>query len=116
MTVEALQARVIGDIDQALASYRSALKKLATADTLIGAQKKRQDAIARQFKAGEVDKLQLTSTRLELVSIELLREHTRISILQALGALEDALGRPLDEAIALPTVPESNPRDEVSRK
>ena len=116
VTVEALQARVIGDIDQALASYRSALKKLATADTLIGAQKKRQDAIARQFKAGEADKLQLTSTRLELVSIELLRENTRISTLQALGALEDALGQPLEEAMASPKIPERNPRDEVSRK
>jgi outer membrane protein, heavy metal efflux system len=116
VTVEALQARIIGDIDQTLASYRSALTKLATSETLIGSQKKRQDALARQFRAGEADKLQLTSTRLELVAIELLRENARVSAVQALGALEDALGRPLDEAMALPTIPEKNPRDEVSRK
>jgi outer membrane protein TolC len=90
----AVQAKVIGEIDQALASYRGALRKLDTADALLATQRKRQQAAQASFNAGATDRLDLLQTQLELTNGELSRAGALIEAQTAIGQLEEALQHP----------------------
>ena len=57
----ALQAQVIGAIDAAIASYRSPMQAVATADALAAGGRQRQQGL-RSFKAGEIDRTSLVTT------------------------------------------------------
>jgi cobalt-zinc-cadmium efflux system outer membrane protein len=93
----ALQARVIGEVDAALAGYRDALRKLETADTLVNNQRERMQAMQESLDAGATDRLEFLQTRLELGAAELSRTQAVIEAQQALGSLEDAVRRPIDK-------------------
>ena len=98
----ALQAQVVGEIDQALASYSNALVKLQVADRLlVGARRQRQSAQA-QFAAGETDRLALLGAEQELAASALARLDTLIQAQQALGLLENAVQMPLQASEVLP--------------
>ena len=103
---EAIQAGALGQIDRANANYRSAEGNLATVEKLLAAQKKQQEAIAAQFKAGAADQLEQLNAQAELLAIEVLRLDTSARTMDALGQLEDAMQRPFD---ALSSI-EQNPR------
>jgi len=90
------QAKAIGEVNQAFASYRQMLDKLATADALLTAQRKASASAGALFQAGETDRLDWVSAQVELASAELARTDTLIQTQQALGMLEDALRRPLE--------------------
>ena len=92
----ALQARVIGEVDAALAGYRDAQRKLETADTLVNNQRQRMQSLEESFEAGASDRLEVLQMRLELGAAELARTQALIEARQALGALEDAVRRPID--------------------
>jgi outer membrane protein TolC len=104
----ALQARVLGETDGALAGYRDARRKLGTANELLAAQQKRMQSMQESFDAGASDRLELLQTQLELQAGELARAAAFIEAQQALGLLEDAMQRPADAAAypgpALPPV------------
>ncbi len=106
----ALQARVIGELDRALAGYVAALQKLEAAESLLLAQRKQQESVQSIFDAGGADRLVLHSAQIEYSSAELSRSDALVKTQQALGALEDAMQRPLDPSGSLPSVPERNPR------
>ena len=112
----ALQARVVGEVDQALAGYRALLDTLATSDAVYSVQQTRQKAAEALFKAGETDRLALESASLELESAAIDRLETLSRVLQARRALEDALQRPA-EAVAGPSSVnvEANPRPAKER-
>ncbi len=100
-----LQARVIGEINRALANYSGALQKLATAESLFTTQKQQGRSTQARVKSGEADRLALLSAQLELDSIALLRLKAAYETQQALGLLEDAIGRPLgpsEQALVIP--------------
>ncbi|MDA8164794.1 MAG: TolC family protein [Desulfobacteraceae bacterium] len=107
-----LQAGVIGEMDQALAGYRASLDKLGAADAILSARKAWQNSVAAQFKAGEADRLTLTSAQLELETAALARLETFSKTLQARRALEDALQCPLTPAESLQVNVEVTPRPE----
>ena len=92
----ALQARVIGEIDTALASFAANRTNAATLDALVRAQANQQQALTEQLKAGAVDRLEVLTSGLELNAAELTRLDAQIKIQQAIGALEDALQRPFE--------------------
>jgi cobalt-zinc-cadmium efflux system outer membrane protein len=107
-----LQAGVIGEIDRALAGYSGALQKLMTAESLLTTQKKQEQLTQTRFNSGEVDRLALLSAQLELNAIALSKLKAFYNAQQALGSLEDAIGRPLNPSELFPTVPERNRGEE----
>ena len=90
----ALQAKVIGEIDRAVAGYRVADGQLQTGDTLLAAEQKQKDSVAAQFKAGEADSLDSASAQAELDNAQLAHLAGQVKFQESLGALEDALQRP----------------------
>ena len=87
----ALQAKIIGDIDRAIASYRGGTRAVATADTLLQGQMRRRQQIDRSFRLGEVDRLAVLTTDLEQAVIELARFEAIVQQREALALIEDAL-------------------------
>lgn len=87
----ALQAKIIGDIDRAIASYRGGTRAVATADTLLQGQMRRRQQIDRAFRLGEVDRLAVLTTDLEQAVIELARFEAIVQQREALALIEDAL-------------------------
>lgn len=96
------QARVIGEIDAALTGYQFVKTRLATADALLAEQNKQIQNMKASFKAGATDKVALLGTQLEMSKIELARIDALAKTQQALGALEDAVQRPLIASALLP--------------
>jgi cobalt-zinc-cadmium efflux system outer membrane protein len=105
----ALQAQVIGEVDGALAGYRTALRKLEVADSLVSDKEKQLRSVQSMFKVGEADRLTLLGARLELDTTTLSRLNAFVESQQSLGLLEDALQRPLDQSPPFPTHTEMNP-------
>ncbi|MBS0537833.1 MAG: TolC family protein [Proteobacteria bacterium] len=91
----ALQARIIGDIDRATASFRASLTTLATADVLRQSQLRQQQQINRAFRLGEVDRLATLTAELEVVIVESSRFDAVVQQREALASLEDALRQPM---------------------
>jgi outer membrane protein TolC len=92
-----LQAKVIGDIDRAVAAYRVAREQLATSDSLLAAERQQQQSVEAQLKAGAADQLDRLNAQLELGVATLAQLDGQAKLQQSLGALEDALQRPMDE-------------------
>ena len=92
---EALQAKVIADLDRALAVYEVAAKSRAGAEALLATQRKQQEVAEQQLKAGAADRLEVLTAQLELATSELVLQDSQTRLHQALGALEDAVQRPV---------------------
>ena len=106
--VLSLQAKIIGAIDAASASYRTATATVATADALVSDARRRNEQISRSFEAGEADRPTLVAARIELAIAELSRFEAAAQQRQAIGAFEDALQRQLFDPEASFTVPENS--------
>lgn len=103
---EALQAQVIGDLEQSKARYFAALDELDKTRQLLSAQLARTHQIEHRFDTGYADRLELRTTQLEnlLATQNLLSVEYKIQ--RAASALEDTLQRPLeDDASAQFSVP-----------
>lgn len=105
----ALQAQSIAEIDRALADYRASLKTLDIASTLLATQQAQQRALQAQLQAGSVDRLALVNVELEVAVSARARLTALINSQKALGALEDAVQRPLDGSAPMSPVPEQVP-------
>ncbi len=94
---EALQAQVIGDLEQNKARYFAALDELDNARQLLNTQLARTQQIEHQFDAGYADRLELRTTQLEnlLATKNLLSVEYKTQ--RAASALEDTLQRPLED-------------------
>jgi outer membrane protein TolC len=106
----ALQAQIIGAIDQAATAYRSATRSVSTGDGLLADEERRERQVASSFLAGEVDRPTLVTTELEVAATDLARFDAVVQQRQAIGALEDALQQPLFDPGHRPVVPEQAPR------
>ncbi len=91
-----LQAKVIGEIDRAVAGYGAGQRNLATLGTLAKAQQSQRESVEQQFKAGAVEQLDVLAARIESGVAALAELDAQTKFQQALGALEDAVQRPLD--------------------
>jgi cobalt-zinc-cadmium efflux system outer membrane protein len=91
----AVQANAIAQSEQALAAYRSALAALKQADQPVAGQRVRVQTTQHAVAAGESDQLQLNSLLLE--GTVYARQHLQAleQAQAALGALENAVERPL---------------------
>lgn len=94
----ALQAQVIGELDQARAQYEAALRELTEANRTLIETRQRQASMVQTGVSGMTDPLVLT----ELLTQRTIATRARLETLQkaqtALGALEDAIQRPLDSS------------------
>jgi cobalt-zinc-cadmium efflux system outer membrane protein len=102
----AVQARAIGEVDLAVVSYRAAREKVATTDAMMADHTRQEQAAQRLLKAGEISRLELDSTQLELYTGALARLDAQIRMQRALGDLEDAMQRSIDLPTWLTTVPQ----------
>ena len=92
----ALQAKVLAEIDRAVAVFWLSETNAAALRALAGEQAKRSEAVAAQLKAGAADQLDLLNAQLESAAAELVQLEGQIKLQQALVALEDAVQRPLN--------------------
>jgi outer membrane protein, heavy metal efflux system len=106
----ALQAEIISAIDAAVARRNAARRALATADALFAAAERREAQVAASFRAGEIDRPTLVTAEIETATARLARFDALDKELRAVGALEDALQRPLFEPTAAFSVPPINAR------
>lgn len=100
---EALQTKVIGDLNQAKAAYQAALEANAKAQIVLTCQQKRTEQTERQFNAGFADRLELTTTQLENIIAEQSTLNTAYQVQVTKLNLEDVLQRPLDKRLTLPS-------------
>jgi len=89
----ALQSRVLGELDAAVADYRAALLKSKAADELLAEQ---ETAAQARFAAGEIAKLDLLGIRLELSVSAIIRLEALVKTQEAAGRLENAAQSPLE--------------------
>ncbi|WP_412530226.1 TolC family protein [Burkholderia lata] len=91
----ALQDTILGDLDHALARYRSSIDALKLSDMHRTAARRQLDSQAAGFAAGDVDRLTLTQANADYQAAEIARLDAAVAVRQAAGALEDAMQRPL---------------------
>jgi len=87
----ALQARVLADIERGVAAYRAVLEKSATADSLLANLEKQERLLRGRFEAGEVSRSEVIAGQVELAAARLARADAVAKAQQALGQLEGAL-------------------------
>ena len=91
----ALQNRVLAEVDRAAADYVSALGDLATVKTMRANLDQQAKTIRAQHAAGETSRLELTRAHIELADHARAELDARLRVEQAIGAVEDAVQRPL---------------------
>jgi len=91
-----LQSNVLAEIDRAAEVFRMSEKTLSNLKSLQSAQEQQRKSIEAQVKAGAADQLDLMNAQVEFGASELVRLDGQVKFQQAVGALEDAVQRPLD--------------------
>jgi outer membrane protein TolC len=97
----ALQAKIIAQIDLALAVRNAALDQLARQESLTRLARQQFSAVESQFNAGAADKLDLAGARVDATASDLALLDAQTKVRQALAQLEDAIQRPLE---AMPVI------------
>ncbi len=92
----ALQAKTLGEIDFAIASFRATRTNVSTLDAVTAAETRQQQLVASQFQAGALNRLDVVTSQIELDTAELARFEGQLKLQQALGALENAVQRPFE--------------------
>lgn len=91
----ALQARVLAEIDRGMAAYRGALEKSVTADSLLANLEQQERSLHRRFEAGDVSRSEVIAGQVELATARLAHADALAKAQQALGQLEEALQSPV---------------------
>jgi outer membrane protein, heavy metal efflux system len=95
-----LQARVIGEIDRAVAGWGVADKQLKNSEAMVVIEQQQREAIAAQFNSGAADSLDSVTAEMEFTTATLARLDAEGKLQVSFGELEDALQLPAD-AIAM---------------
>jgi outer membrane protein TolC len=90
-----VQTTAIAEIDSALAGYDAALKKWATAKTLLDDLQKQLDSVHAQAQAGEAEPLTFANAEAEYATGSQSQLDALVKAQEALGQLEDAVQSPL---------------------
>ena len=90
----ALQAKVIAEIDRALANRAAVQEQLGRSQALLDTHRQQVEAMQAAFNAGGADRLELQAALVEAAASELARLDAQFKAQQALGQLEDALQQP----------------------
>jgi cobalt-zinc-cadmium efflux system outer membrane protein len=97
----ALQTKVLADIDRSVRVLRVAETNEAALDALAGVQAARLRSISAQFETGAADRLEVLNAQLEAATAQSVLTDGLVRLLQASAALEDAVQRPLSLIDAL---------------
>lgn len=95
----ALQARVVAEIERGVAAYDASLKKSVTANALMAHLEEQERVLRGRFEAGEVARSEVIAGLVELGSARIARAEALAKAHQALAQLEEAL----QSAVLLPT-------------
>jgi len=98
----ALQAKIIADIDRVLAAREAVLDQVARQHQLTQLAREQVATTEAMLKAGAADNLEVAGAQVEASVNDLVFLDAQTKLQQALGALEDAMQRPLDVATAPP--------------
>ena len=93
---QALQAKVIGEIDMAVAACRAAADRARTVDEMRIDLRKQETAALAKYRLGDISRLELLGVQEELAANALVRLDAIVKAHQAEGELEDAMQSPLD--------------------
>ncbi len=104
---EALQVRIVGDVDRAHAGVAALVGKWLDAEKLTRLQEDNLRASQAQFRAGEIDRLAVLAAELESAIAERVRLDVLIETQQALNGLEDSLRYPLASVLGVELIPNS---------
>jgi outer membrane protein TolC len=105
-----LQEKIINDIDRAMDEYRASYRKLQTADRVLKAALRQDQTLHRFLRPGDLSRLTLFRSQLDIDSTRLSRADTWTQAQQALGLLEDALEQPLTATHFTSAAFETDPR------
>ncbi len=112
----ATQARAIGEFEQAYARYQSSRNELASLKEASEAIARRFEGVRRAVELGETDRVALLGIQVERTIVEFGRFEALRRSQEALGALEDALQRPLGGAFEIPeTIPRQGSLEKEKR-
>ena len=113
----AKQSQVIAESEQALALYTAALEELAEADqSLQTLQDAQLQMMQRAVQLGEEDRLALNGVQIQSSVVSRMRFDALARAQGALGALEDAVQRPLDPGDVFSTNPDSSPLNKLPKE
>lgn len=101
-----LQARVLSEIEQAVAGYRASVQKVESAQALNGEISAQLRTAQGMLGAGEISRVELAQRQLELTNAALAQLDALIKTQESLSALEDALQSPAATVV----VSEASPR------
>ena len=111
--VHTLQTEAIAEADGALASYKTALAQLAEADAgLNTVQQNLERQAARSVQRGEEDRVFLTAVEIQAAITARAHLDALHNTQLALGALENAIQRPLTQQADVPNVSQQPARNE----
>lgn len=108
-----IQARAIGEFEEASARVRANLRQLASLKDASDATARRLEGVRRAVQLGEADRVTLLGLQLERAVVEFARFDALRRSQEALGALEDGLQHPLGSEF---DIPEASPRLEEKKK
>jgi outer membrane protein TolC len=106
----ALQARVIGEIDGAMATYSASRDNLTAFQSLVAAKRAQQELTKAQAKAGAADRLEVLGSELEFDTATLAEFEARVQLQQAFGTLENAVQRPVELSKTIYETSANSPR------
>jgi outer membrane protein TolC len=98
----ALQARATAEIESALARFRGATAELAEARALAQRQRGNAQATERAFAVGRADRSDVVIAQADAAALARSEITALRDVRSGLGALEDALQRPLDGGTGIP--------------
>lgn len=106
---EALQASIIGELDQNLAKYEASAQQLNKLKEQQVAQSAFDKKIQKQFDAGLIDKLELTQHQLNLSLLEQQLVVAQFNLLNTGLSIENMMQRPLfDDSLSISTISENS--------
>ncbi|MDO9046227.1 MAG: TolC family protein [Methylobacter sp.] len=104
---EALQMRILGDIDRAHAGLAAVLAKWLAAEQQMHIQQQNLYSAEALFQAGETDRLALLGAQLENAVAERAHLDVLVETQQALNALEDTLRYPIASTLTATLISDS---------
>jgi cobalt-zinc-cadmium efflux system outer membrane protein len=96
-----LQAKVIGEIDRAVAGWQSAQAQMKTAGEMYRAAERQRKSVAAQVRVGAAAKMDQAAADIEFTSTQLAQLDSEAQAQAALGTLEDAVQSPADALAAV---------------
>lgn len=88
---QSLQARIVGDLEQAVGSYQASVTKEKAAGILARELRTVSDRVQKMRELGEVGRLEADAALLESMTGTLGQLNARVEALRALGRIEDAM-------------------------